>query len=47
MAMREASQNEFMEKSGMPDRVKSFREIDSTEDHPRARPGLLNPSEMD
>ena len=28
-AKREASQNEFMVKSRMPDRVKSFREIDS------------------
>ena len=27
-ARREASRDEFMEKGGMPDRVKSFREID-------------------
>ena len=28
-ARREASRNQFVEKGGMPDRVKSFREIDS------------------
>ena len=28
-ARREASQNEFVEKGGVPDRVKSFREINS------------------
>ena len=27
----------------MPDRVKSFREIDSREDRPRARPGFVKP----
>ena len=42
-ARREASRNEFVEKGGMPDRVKSFREIDSRQDRPRARPGLVNP----
>ena len=42
-ARREASRNEFVEKSGMPDRVKGFREIDSRE----SGLGLLNPSEMD
>ena len=30
-------------KSGMPDRVKSFREIDSRENRPRARPGFVKP----
>ena len=35
-ARSEASRNEFMEKGGMPDRVKSFREINSGEDRPRA-----------
>ena len=40
---RVASQNEFMEKSGMPDRVESFREIDSRKNHPRARPGFVKP----
>ena len=42
-ARREASRNEFMEKGGMPDRVKSFREINSREDRPRARPGFVKP----
>ena len=46
-ARREASQNEFVEKDGMPDRVKSFGEIDSRQDRPKARLGLLNPYEMD
>ena len=38
---REASRNEFMEKGGMPDRVESFRKINSREDRPRARPGFV------
>ena len=42
-ARRKASRNEFVEKSGMPDRVKSFREIDSRENHPKAWPGLVKP----
>ena len=42
-ARREASRNEFVEKTGMPDRVKSFREIDSRENRPRARPGFVKP----
>ena len=42
-ARREASRNKFMEKSGMPDRVKSFREIDSRVNRPRARPGFVKP----
>ena len=42
-ARREASRNEFMKKGGMPDRVKSFREIDSRQDRPRARPGFVKP----
>ena len=42
-ARRDASQNEFMEKGWMPDRVKSFREIDSREDRPRAQPGFVKP----
>ena len=33
-ARREASRNQFVEKGGMPDRVKSFREIDSRQDRP-------------
>ena len=31
----------FVEKGRMPDRVKSFREIDSRQDRPRARPGFV------
>ena len=42
-ARREASQNKFAEKSGMPDRVKSFREINSKQDRPRAQPGFVKP----
>ena len=42
-ARREASRNQFVEKGGMPDRVKSFREIDSRQDRPRARPGFVEP----
>ena len=42
-ARKEASQNQFVEKGGMPDRVKSFGEIDSRQDHPRARPGFVKP----
>ena len=42
-ARREASRNEFVEKGRMPDRVKSFGEIDSRQDRPRARPGFVKP----
>ena len=42
-ARREASQNEFVEKGGMPDRVKSVREIDSRQDRPRAQPAFVKP----
>ena len=42
-ARREASRNQFVEKGGMPGRVKSFREIDSRENRPRARPGFVKP----
>ena len=42
-ARREASRNQFVEKGGMPDRVKNFREIDSREDRPKARPGFVKP----
>ena len=42
-ARREASQNQFVEKGRMLDRVKSFREIDSRQDHLRARPGFVKP----
>ena len=33
----------FMQEGGMPDRVKSFREINSREDRPRAPPGFVKP----
>ena len=42
-ARREVSRNEFMVKGGMPDRVKSFREISSGKDRPRARSGFVKP----
>ena len=42
-AKREASRNKIVEKGGMPDRVKSFREIDSTENRPRPRSGFVKP----
>ena len=40
-AGREASRNEFIKKGGVPERVKSFREIDSRQDRPRAGPGFV------
>ena len=40
-AKRETSQNKFVEKGGIPDRVKKFREISSRENRPRARPGFV------
>ena len=42
-ARREASRNEFVVKGGGSDRVKSFGEIDSRKDRPRARPGFVKP----
>ena len=42
-ARKEASGNKFVEKGEMPNRVKSFREIDSRQDRPRARPGFIKP----
>ena len=42
-ARTEASRNQFVEKGRMPDRVKSFGEINSREDRPRARPGFVKP----
>ena len=42
-ARREASRNKYVEKGGMPDRVTSFREIDSRQDRPGARPGFVKP----
>ena len=46
-AKRDASRNQFVEKDGMPDRVKSFREVDSRQDRSRARPGFVKPIRMD
>ena len=40
-ARRQASRNEFVEKGGMPDRVKSFGEVDRGENRPRARPEFV------
>ena len=42
-ARREVSRNELMVKGRMQDRVKSFQEIDSGENRPRARPGFVKP----
>ena len=42
-ARREASRNEFVEKGGMSDRFKSFREMDSSEDRPIVRLGFVKP----
>ena len=42
-ARREASRNEFVEKGGMPDRIESYREINSRQDRPIARPGFVKP----
>ena len=42
-ARREASRTEFVEKGGVLDRVKSFGEINSGEDRPRAWPRFVKP----
>ena len=42
-ARRKTSRNKFVEEGGMPDRVKSFKEIDSRQDRPRARPRFVKP----
>ena len=42
-ARREASQNEFVKKGRVPDRVKSFREINSSDNRPKAWPGFVKP----
>ena len=39
-ARMEASRNKFVEKGRIPDRVESFREINSRQDRPRARHGF-------
>ena len=40
---REASRNKLVEKSGMPDKVESFREINGSKDCLRARLGFVKP----
>ena len=42
-ARKEDSQNEFVEKGRVPDRVKSLRKINGSEDRLRARPGFVKP----
>ena len=42
-ARREASRNKFVEKGRMPDRVKSFREIDSSQNRLSARLVFVKP----
>ena len=42
-ARREASRNEFVEKGGMPDRVKIFGEVDSRQNRPRTWSGFVKP----
>ena len=42
-AKTEASQNEFVEKGGGPNRVKSFREVNLSKNCSRARPRFVNP----
>ena len=39
----ETSRNKLVEKGGVPDRVKSFQEIDSREDRSRAWSGFVKP----
>ena len=42
-ARREASQNKFVEKGGMPDRVENLGEVDSSKNCRRARLGSVKP----
>ena len=42
-ARREPCRNEFVVKSVVPDRVESFREINSRKNRPRTRPGFVKP----
>ena len=39
----EASRNRFMEKSGMPDRVESLREVTRSKNSPKVRLGFVKP----
>ena len=40
-ARRKTSQNMLVKETGLPDRVKSFREVDSTKDQPSNRLGFV------
>ena len=40
---REVSQNNFVEKSGMPDRVKSFGEVNSSKTRSKVQLGFVKP----
>ena len=42
-ARTQTSQNKFVEKNGMPDRVESFGEVDNSENRPRAWLGFVKP----
>ena len=42
-ARREASQNKFVEKGEVPDRVESFPEINSSESRPRSQLEFVKP----
>ena len=42
-ARREASRNEFVEKGGMPDRIQSLGEVDSSKKRPKAHFGFVKP----
>ena len=42
-ARREVSQNNFVEKSGMPDRVKSFGEVNSSKTRSKVQLGFVKP----
>ena len=40
-ARKEVRRNKFMEKSGVPDRIKSFGKVDRSRNCPRARLGFV------
>ena len=40
---KKASRNEFMKKGGIPDRVKRFRDINSSDYRSRGQPGFVRP----
>ena len=42
-ARREASRHKLMEKDGEPDRVRSFRKVNTSKNRPRYRPGFVKP----